>query len=80
MMLMWATPYKHFAFKPSELKWLTVFRSLQNAPTILRALIGSILVLLVLDPVLLKIWIVQILLQGPDKGYRRLGERMWVKR
>ena len=79
-MLTWAAPYKHFAFRLSEFKWLTVFRFLQNAPTILPALIGSILVGLVLNPVLFKIWIVQILLQGPDKGYRSLGEKTWVKR
>lgn len=54
---------------------LTVFRFLQNTPTILQVLIGSILVGFVLDPILLEIWIVQILLQGPDKGDWRLRER-----
>ena len=54
---------------------LTVFRFLQNTPTILQVLIGSILVGFVLDPILLEIWIVQILLQGPNKGDWRLRER-----
>jgi hypothetical protein len=55
---------------------LTVFRFLQNAPTVLNAPIRSILVRFVLDPVLLEIWIFQILLQGPHKRDRCLRERM----
>jgi hypothetical protein len=58
---------------------LTDFRFLQNAPTILYAPIRSILVRLVFDPVLLEIWIIQILLQGPHKGDGCLREKMWVK-
>ncbi len=53
---------------------LTVYRFLQNTPTILQVLIGSILVRLILDPVLLEIWIIQILLQGPRKGDGCLSE------
>jgi len=54
---------------------LTVFRFLENGPTVLYVPIRSILVRLVLDPVLLEIWIIQILLQGPHKGDGCLHER-----
>jgi hypothetical protein len=74
MALVPAVTYEHFAIR-TPVEVLTDFRFLQNAPTILYVPIRSILVRLVLDPVLLEIWILQILLQGPHKGDGCLGEK-----
>jgi hypothetical protein len=60
---------------PNEiLTFLCLFRS--DGPSVLKALIRSCSVRLVLDPVLLEIWIVQVFLQGSDEGDRGLGEKV----
>jgi len=47
-----------------------------DGPSVLKASIRSSSVRLVLDPVLLEIWIVQVFLQGSDEGDRGLGEKV----
>jgi len=60
---------------PNEiLTFLCLFRG--DGPSILKISIRRSFVRLVLDPVLLEIWIVQVFLQGSDEGDRGLGEKV----
>ena len=55
-----------------QAKVLTLFFLLRNGSPILQLPIRGVFGCLVLDPVLLEIWIVQVFLQGPHERNRRL--------
>lgn len=61
----------------SHAEVLTIFFPLRNGPAILQLPIRSVFGCLVLDPVLLEIWIVQVFLQGPHERNRCLGSNCW---
>ena len=58
---------------------LTGFCLLRSGPTIPQVLISNIFVCLILDPVLLKICVVQVFLQRPHERDRSLRDKLWVR-